>query len=116
MIKLTIPEATPSLNRLFGHHWTHRHQKRQHWQWLVRAARLKAKVFLAEPLPRAKVTITRHGRRICDPDNLIGGQKMLIDSLVREGILENDTPDHIELVVKQVKTKTPHTTVTIEAL
>ena len=116
MIELTISEATPSLNRLFGLHWAKRMETRKKWQWLVRAARLKARVHLDAPLPKAKVTVTRHGRRICDPDNCIAGTKYLTDSLVQEGILLNDTPDHIELVVKQIKTTTPHTTVTIEAL
>lgn len=116
MIELTIPEATPSLNRLFGLHWAKRMETRRRWQWLVRAARLKAQVHLAEPLPRAKVTVTRHGRRICDPDNCIAGTKYLTDSLVKEGILENDTPAHVDLVVKQVLTKTPHTIVRIESI
>jgi len=116
MIELTIPEATPSLNRMLGHHWKNKHDLRKHWGWLVRAARLNAKIYPKAPLPKAKVTITRHGRRICDTDNLIGGQKILIDSLVKEGILENDTPDHVELIVKQIVTKTPHTVVQIEQI
>lgn len=116
MITLTIPEATPSLNRCLGIHWAKKMRLRKRWGWLVRTARLNAKVFPVEPLPKARVTITRHGRRICDYDNLIGGTKMLTDSLVKEGILENDTPDHVELVVRQEITKTPHTIVTIEGL
>lgn len=116
MIELTIPEATPSLNRMLGIHWAKKARMRKRWGWLVRAARLEAKVHLDTPLPRAKVTVTRHGRRICDPDNLIGGTKMLTDSLVKEGILENDTPVHIELVVNQQKTTSPRTVVRIEAL
>jgi hypothetical protein len=115
LITLTIPEATPSLNRCLGIHWAKRTTQRKRWLWFVRAARLEAKCFPQSPLPKAKVTITRYGRRICDTDNLIGGTKMLTDSLVKEGILANDTPAHIELVVTQKVTKTPHTVVTIEA-
>lgn len=114
MIILEISEPTPSLNRMLGEHWAKKVEQRRRWRWLVRAAMLQAKFFPLVPLPRARITITRYGRRMCDPDNLIGGTKMLTDSLVREGILANDTPDRLELIVRQEITKIPHTTVLIE--
>lgn len=116
MITLEIPEAYTPLNRMLGETWSKRIKTRRRWAWLVKAARLEAKVFVETPFPRARVTITRHGRRICDPDNLIGGAKGTIDCLVREGIIADDTPDHIELIVRQQLTKTPHTIVQIEAV
>jgi Holliday junction resolvase RusA-like endonuclease len=119
MIELNIPKATPSINVMFGQHWAARAKSRKEWRWLVRAARLDAKLFLAQPIPKARVTITRHGRRVLDTDNLYGGQKILIDCLVREGILENDTPENVELIVKQLvvnATRLTRTTVQIEAL
>lgn len=114
MITLTIPESTPSLNRTLHADWRKKIQMRKHWRWLVRAARLEAKVFPVAPYPKAKVTIVRHGRRICDTDNLYGGTKMLTDSLKHEGIIEDDSPAHVELVVKQQISKVPHTVVTVE--
>jgi Holliday junction resolvase RusA-like endonuclease len=119
VIELTIAKATPSLNAMLGQFWHKRTKQKKEWRWLVRAAKLEAKVFLEAPLPRARVTTTRHGRRICDTDNLYGGQKMLSDCLVREGILEDDTPAHIELVAKQIvvrTTKETKTLVQIEAI
>lgn len=116
MIELTIPEAYTPLNRMLGETWSKRIKTRRRWAWLVKAAKLEAKVFLKTPFARARVTITRHGRRICDPDNLIGGAKGTIDCLVREGIIANDTTGHIELIVRQQLTKTPRTVVTVEAL
>lgn len=116
MIELHIPEATPSLNRMLGQFWHQRTKQRKRWQWLVRAARLDARYFPLAPFHKARVTITRYGRRICDTDNLVGGTKMLTDSLVREGILANDTPDHVELVVVQHRTDRPRTVVQIEGI
>lgn len=116
MIILEIPEATPSLNRMLGEHWAKKSAKRKHWAWLVRAARLEAREFPAEPMQRARLTITRHGRRICDRDNLIGGTKILTDCLVREGFFVDDSPAHLETIVNQALTKNPRTTVWIEAL
>lgn len=116
MIELEINEATPSLNPLLGQFWAKRHKDRKRWRWLVRAARLAADAFPTAPLQKARITIVRHGRRQLDTDNLYGGTKLLVDSLVREGFVIDDSPDHIELIVTQKLTKTPKTTIRIEAL
>jgi len=116
MIELTIPEPTPSLNPMLRQFWSKRHKDQKRWRWLVRAARLEANYYPAAPIQRARVTVTRHGKRILDTDNLYGGVKGLVDLLVKEGILVNDTPDHVELVMLQTRTKQPKTTVQIETL
>jgi len=116
VITLTIPESTPSLNRTLHADWRKKIQMRKHWRWLVRAARLDAKMFPTAPYAKAKVTIVRHGKRICDTDNLYGGCKSLVDCLKHEGIILDDTPAHVELVIRQQLSKTPHTVVTIEPI
>lgn len=116
MIELTIPEPTPSLNPMLRQFWVKRTKEQKRWRWLVRAARLEAKYHPTAPIEKARVTVTRHGRRILDTDNLYGGVKGLVDLLVKEGILANDTPDHVELVMRQQKTQTPKTVVQIEAV
>jgi hypothetical protein len=96
VIVLDIPESTPSLNRTTRMHWVKRHQMRAKWQWLVKAARLDARIFLKEPLPKARITIERFGPKLLDYDNLVGGAcKALIDSLVREGLILDDKPECI---------------------
>lgn len=115
MIELTIPEPTPSLNPLLRQFWAHRVKDQKRWRWLVRAARLNANYHPKEPLQQARVTITRHGKRILDKDNLYGGVKGLVDLLVKEKILAGDTPFHVELTVEQKVTKNPRTVVRIEA-
>jgi Holliday junction resolvase RusA-like endonuclease len=116
VIELIIPEPTPSLNPMLRQFWHLRHKDQKRWRWLVRAARLAAKYHPTEPLQKARVTITRHGKRILDRDNLYGGVKGLVDILVKEGILADDTPAHVELVVQQRVTKPPRTVVQIEAM
>lgn len=116
MIELEIPRATPSINALFGQHWAKRARQKDEWHWLVKQARLDAKVFVNETPARAKVTITRYGPRMLDDDNCWGGAKLLIDCLVRERLIENDTPNHIELIVKQHVSKPSRTIVQIEAI
>jgi hypothetical protein len=118
MIELTIPEPTPSLNPMLRQFWSLRHKDQKRWRWLVRAARLEAKYHPVAPIQKARVTITRHGKRILDKDNLYGGVKGLVDLLVKEGIIAGDTPDHIELVTRQQVVKKPDlpkTVVCVEA-
>lgn len=50
-----------------------------------------------------RVTITSHRARAVDPDNLAGGSKYLIDALRVCGLITDDSPEHIELVVRQEK-------------
>lgn len=92
---LNIPEAIPSLNKTLRGHWTQKHRVRQKWQWLVRAARLEARLFPSTPLQRARIMIERWGRCRIDYDNFVGGAKQCVDSLISEGFVVDDSPEHI---------------------
>lgn len=112
---LNIPESTPSLNRVFKGHWSKRHQMRQRWGWLVRAARLEARLFPAKPLQKAKLTIERWGPQKIDHENFCGGTKFLMDSLKVEGFIVDDSPDHVETTyIQHIGER--HTRVQIEPL
>lgn len=52
---------------------------------------------------RTRVRIVSRRRRLLDPDNLAGGSKYLIDGLRYAGLLKDDSPDYISLIVEQVK-------------
>lgn len=54
---------------------------------------------------RHRIRIISMRVRICDPDNLVGGQKHLIDALRLAGIIPEDDPDSIILQVSQKKVK-----------
>lgn len=54
---------------------------------------------------RHKVRIISRRVRLCDPDNLVGGQKHLIDSLRLAEIIPEDDPQAITLEVSQEKVK-----------
>jgi len=95
VIVLTIPECTPSLNKLLGQHWAHKHATRNRWRWLVKAACLEAKVFERPNYPRARITVERTGGRLLDCDNAFSGLKFLLDALKHEGFIEDDDPPHI---------------------
>lgn len=54
---------------------------------------------------RHRIRIISCRVRICDPDNLVGGQKHLIDALRLAGIIPEDDPNSIILQVSQKKVK-----------
>ena len=55
---------------------------------------------------RASVCITSFRTRLLDIDNAFGGQKFLLDAIRMSRLIEDDSPDKIDLTVKQVKVKT----------
>lgn len=99
-VTLEIDEPTPSRNRTHGAHWSRNHQMRKRWAWLVRAAvsAARSRGVLLPVRPRhAVVRVIRHGARLLDPDNATAGCKWLLDSLVTEGLLIDDKPEHLTL-------------------
>ena len=52
---------------------------------------------------RHRVRIVSKRVRLCDPDNLVGGCKHLVDSLRDAGIIPEDNPQAITLEVSQEK-------------
>jgi hypothetical protein len=77
---------------------------RDAWQWELRAARLLHRIPTHHGNGRRRVTITRryHGRqRPYDRDNLAMGAKLVVDAMVREGLLIDDSERHAEIHYQQ---------------
>lgn len=113
MITLDLPMAVPSLNAMNKMHWAKRNRLRGQWQWLVKAAVLNDRIRV-RVISQAKITIERYGPKKLDNDNFVGGAKQLVDSLVREGFLVDDSPDHLVAQYIQHISKTARTIVHIE--
>lgn len=113
MIELYIDEPTPSLNEMLRQHWAIDVKLKAHWSRLVMCA-VSGKVPPA-PIARARITITRISPRMLDWDNCAGGTKHLTDGLRTHGVISDDTPEHVELIVRQEKGKAA-TRVQIEPL
>jgi hypothetical protein len=58
----------------------------------------------ARPHQHRRVTITRHGVKLLDYDNLVGGCKPLVDALNRAGLLWDDSPRYCDVTYRQEKT------------
>lgn len=91
-----IDREPPSLNdRLFnaGPRARLYRKERDAWCWLFRAARLKWNIPIAHEQDRRRVTLTRlfgARQRERDHDNLVGGQKAVVDALVIEKLIAGD--------------------------
>jgi len=95
--RYTIPAIPPSNNRYIGRNntWEYRAEKSR-WADLIAVL---CRPRPPQPLETATVRITYYfpDRRRRDPDNYSG--KMLLDGLVRSGIIRDDCFDAVELVL-----------------
>ncbi|MFT9495804.1 RusA family crossover junction endodeoxyribonuclease [Anaerosolibacter sp.] len=115
---IVIPEIPPSNNKYMGRGSTRTQAftyqaEKQRWQqmigWLVKQAKWKS-----EPIAKAVVEITYYFKDKIqrDPDNYSG--KFILDSLVRAGVLKDDSFSNIQLVLKgDYDKKNPRTEVQV---
>jgi len=96
-MKFEIPGRLPGLNEIIDaakdHFGAYARMKDEHTTMVA---------WLAKKLPRYKrvnITITWYepnGKR--DPDNIMAGQKFILDGLVMAGVIPNDTRKHINSI------------------
>lgn len=99
-----------------SHNFNEYRREKERWHWLIKGAINKAQKPQI-PLVRATVNITYYfkDKRRRDPDNYSG--KMLLDPLVREGILKDDSFDVVTLVlVGKVDKNNPRTEIEIRSI
>lgn len=112
MLIYKIPAIPPSNNRFIGreNRWEYQKIKKQ-WAQLIA---LTCRPRPPAPLKRAAVTLIYHfpDKRRRDPDNYSG--KMILDGLVRAGILADDSFDCIELKLAAIGDKGNFTQIYIE--
>ena len=118
IIKIIINEIPPTNNKYMGnsHNFNEYRREKERWHWLIKVAINKAQKPRL-PLVRATVNITYYfkDKRRRDPDNYSG--KMLLDPLVREGILKDDSFDVVTLVLGgKVDKHNPRTEIEIRSM
>ena len=99
-MKIVVNDIPPTNNEYMGnsHNFNAYRREKEKWHWLIKAAIKKRP---SSPYEKARIDITYYfkQKRRRDPDNYSG--KFLLDPLVREGILKDDTFDNIVLTVRQ---------------
>lgn len=84
--RIRVPAVPPSLNEIIRMHWSDLRKKKKAWATLVRSQQREG--------VHTPVQFTYHMARpgLLDMDNLYGSSKILIDALVRAGVLPDDDP------------------------
>lgn len=109
--------ASPSLNKYAFSHWRTQYRDKQEWYVALMAAARLANATKATG--KRRVTVVRHGRRLLDIDNAIGGLKPILDGMRKLELLVDDDRHNLELVMLQTQVKSAkdvHTVITIEDL
>ena len=110
-LTFTLPKPTLTLNKLLHMHPMVRSQYAKALSSEVAAAIGWGWLGGHRPWEHARVTITRRSIQLCDADNLMGGVKGLVDTLLKRsdthpwglGVFIDDSPERMVLVVRQEK-------------
>ncbi len=111
--KYTVPVIPPSNNEFIGRNNRYNYNAiKKQWQLLIKAI---CKPLPPNPISKSIVTLVYYfkNRIRRDPDNYSG--KLVLDGLVRAGILADDSFDCIELRLKALYSKeNPHLEIYIQ--
>ena len=107
MLKLELPMKILSRNVLDRQHWAVKRKEKQHWCLLVRNQMRLNKVRFTKEKEKHSIEIISYRSRKLDYDNLVGGCKQLIDAMIEEGYIWDDSPKYLDLRIKQVKNSDP---------
>jgi len=100
VIRITVPGVPPSWNQIMRWPNVRQHSEAERWHQIVAVA-ARAAGIRQPRVGRARVTLRYRfpDRRRRDPDNYAG--KFLLDGLQRAGIIEDDSFDHVQLVIER---------------
>ena len=112
-MKITVHAIPPSNNNFLGNskNFNIYHREKQRWHWLIKAAITeKPKKSIEKSIVR--ITYFFPDKRRRDPDNYSG--KMILDPLVKEGILVDDSFDRVRLeLAAEVDRQDPRTEIEV---
>jgi len=104
-IELSIGLRLKSPNQLLNMHWRRRHKYHRQVQAEVLVAKNMAGVRGRPMLSPVRIDVELRGSRELDYDNAVAACKPMIDALILQGIIPDDSPEHVTGVfVTQKKT------------
>ncbi len=102
---IALPLKIKSLNVLNREHWAVKRRSKQEYQIFIRNQMRLKKISKCNHKQKFKLQIISYRKKLLDKDNLYGGCKGLIDALISEGFIFDDSPEYIDLTVEQHKAK-----------
>jgi hypothetical protein len=107
VLEIEVFHPSPSANQWVYKHWRAYHSIKKAWLDRLTIALLPQRLVLKQPFQRVILQVERRGIKLLDEDNLVAGLKPIIDSLIKLGVVPNDTNDVITSIeTKQVRV--PH--------
>lgn len=100
-LEIQVPEVAPSLNRLMRMHWAARRKLLKKWEVILWAELYRIGAHDFRYKGKVTVQIMRRSHHMMDADNLHGAAKLILDSLKTAGVIEDDSPEHINLICEQ---------------
>jgi Holliday junction resolvase RusA-like endonuclease len=97
MITLEIPGLPTMINKSKSFHWAKRAKETKQWKQLVFFHLQSKGLIPPAPYQKAEVTLTRCSAAVGDMDNIAASFKAVLDGLTEAGVIEDDSPKHVEL-------------------
>ncbi len=107
MLTIEFPLPTPSLNQWQRMHFHAKKRLRDRYTTLFRV--YATQITKAKPREFKRVRIVRHGVRMLDHDNMVGGCKPLMDALERAELIYSDAPQYVAVSYEQQKASATRT-------
>jgi Holliday junction resolvase RusA-like endonuclease len=118
LIVLTVSGVPPGPNGPRGmlrSHWTRRRKIQNDWICLIGVTLRDQGIWSVPPVDHfVQVRIWQTRKRQMDPDNLTASCKVILDALKHHGLIKDDSPKWISLVVNQGTGKIVRTQIVLE--
>jgi len=101
---LVLPLQIQSANKILRQHWAVRSRAKKEYALFVRN-QMKIKGIVKAECKKYKLTIISYRKRKLDFDNLVLGCKGLIDAMIDENLIYDDSPDYIDVTYEQYTKK-----------
>ena len=107
---ITLPLKINSRNILDRQHWAVKKRSKQEFALFIRN-QMRLRRIPPCDCATYKVSILSLRKKKLDYDNLVGGCKQLIDALIDEKFIYDDSPDYLEIDFAQTIVKTDYQTI-----
>lgn len=112
---IKIPLRIESRNVIDKWHWSQKQRRRKEYQVFIRQQMSHHRIKPASQDSKYNLLIATFRKRlILDPDNIDGGAKQLIDALVHESFIWDDSSKYVNppVILQDKTTEEEHTIIT----
>jgi|TARA_R100000479_G_C6249512_1_gene151858 hypothetical protein len=102
---MILPITIKSRNVLDRLHWAKKSMLKKEYALLIRNQMRLNDIEQVKDPKKLNLSIVSVRKRLLDYDNLVGGCKQLIDALIEENYIYDDSPKWLEMNIQQVLNK-----------